>query len=207
LAGAVAADPQGKPTFLAEWEDDAYLGNDPKPDEAWDDPFVKEWLTLPPRLADKDLRGALYVSREYAPVVTPEDRLSSDGAALLAALLAHPDMASELLTRLKALPRAETAVIMDRLLEVARQEQEWGVPPILDACLAVGEAEPTQGLRLGAFLSERPPTQVKANIIPKISGYSWTETVWKSWEENSRVGRPVRSAIKARRQEHGNLVL
>lgn len=206
LAGAVAAAPQGRPAFLAEWEEAAHTGKELKLDEAWEEPFIKEWLALPPRLADKDLRGVLYVSREHAPIMTPEDRLSSEGAALLAALLTHPDMASELVDRLKLLPRAEIAVIMDRLLDAARQEQEWGVPPILDACLVVAETEPTQGARLATFLAERPPTQIKANIVPKTAGNAWTETVWGAWEKNSKVIKPVKDAIKARRQD-GNVII
>lgn len=206
LANAVAVDPQGRAAFLGEWEEAAHAGKEFKLDEAWEESFVREWLTLPPRLADKDMRGVLYVGREHAPIMTAQDRLSSEGAGLLAALLEHPDMASELMARLKTLPRVETSVIMDRLLDVARQEQEWGVPPILDACLAVAQAETTQGPRLAAFLSERPPTQIKANIVPKIAGYDWTETVWGSWEKNPRVSRPVKNAIKARRED-GNVVL
>lgn len=206
LANAVAVDPQGRAAFLGEWEEAAHAGREFKLDEAWEEPFVREWLTLPPRLADKDMRGVLYVGREHAPIMTAQDRLSSEGAGLLAALLEHPDMASELMARLRTLPRVETSVIMDRLLDVARQEQEWGVPPILDGCLAVAQAEPTQGSRLAAFLSERPPTQIKANIVPKIAGYDWTETVWGAWEKNPRVSRPVKNAIKARRED-GNVVL
>jgi predicted KAP-like P-loop ATPase len=206
LASAVAAAPQGRPAFLAEWEETAHAGKELKLDGAWEEPFIKEWLALPPRLADKDLRGVLYVSREHAPIMTPEDRLSSEGATLLAALLAHPDMASELVDRLKVLPRAETAVIMDRLLDAARQEQEWGAPPILEACLVVSAAEPTQGARLATFLAERPPTQIKANIVPKIAGNAWTETVWVTWEKNPAVIKPVKDAIKARRQD-GNVII
>lgn len=206
LAKAVAADPQGRPAFLAVWEEAAHAGTEVKLDEAWEESFTKEWLTIPPRLADKDLRGVLYVSREHAPIMTPEDRLSSEGAALLEALLEHPDMASELEVRLKALARAETAVIMDRLLDAARQEQEWGVPPILDACLTISDIEPMHGPRLAAFLSERPPTQIRPNIVPKIADYPWTATVWISWEQNPRVSRPVKNAIKARR-EHGNVIV
>jgi predicted KAP-like P-loop ATPase len=193
-------DPQGRPAFLAEWEDAAAEGKTPKLEEGWEEPFVKEWLTLPPRLADKDLRGVMYVSREHAPIMTPEDRLSSDGAALLAALLEQPDMASALKSRLTPLPRLEIAIIMDRLLEVARQEQDWGVPAILDACLTVAEMDPTQGARLGVFLSERPPIQLKANVVPKIAGYAWTETAWRAWEQNSKVGQPVKRAIEAERK-------
>ena len=131
LAKAVAEDESGKPRFLSEWEDKAHAGEKLELPEPWSDPFVEEWLALPPRLADQDLRGVLYVSREHAPLITPEDRLSSDAAEVLSALTEHPDMAANLTARLVSIPRAELSVIMDRLLEHARREQEWGVPPIL----------------------------------------------------------------------------
>ena len=80
LISAVNADPRGRPQFLAEWETKALAGEELNLKEPWNDPFIQEWLTLPPQLADQDLRGLLYVSREYAPLITPEDRLSSEGA-------------------------------------------------------------------------------------------------------------------------------
>src|SRR6266567_9576312 len=92
LTKAVNADEQGKPRFLSEWEDKAHAGEKVELNEPWNDPFVEEWLALSPRLADQDLRGILYVSREHAPLITPEDRLSSDAAEVLGALLEHPDM-------------------------------------------------------------------------------------------------------------------
>jgi predicted KAP-like P-loop ATPase len=199
LANAVAVDAKGRPALLAEWEESAQKGATFKLEEPWDDSFTREWLALPPRLADKDLRGVLYVSREHAPIMTPEDRLSSEGAELLEALLAQPDMASAVKSRIEKISRAEIAVIMDRLLDAAHQEQEWGAPPILDACLVVCDVDQTQGPRLATFLTERPATQIKANIVPKIMGYAWTETVWGSWEKNPKVTKPVKDAIKAKR--------
>lgn len=199
LSNAVVADGQGRPTFLAPWEKAAHQGETFELQKPWEDPFTREWLALPPRLADKDLRGVLYVSREHAPLITPEDRLSSEGAELLEALLSQPDMAAELKVRLEKIARAEIGVIMDRLLETALQQQEWGVPPILDACLVVGEVDVTQGARLASFLADRPGTQIKPNIVPKIMGYPWTETVWARWEGNSKVAKPVKDAIKAKR--------
>ena len=70
-------------------------------------------------------------------LISPQDRLSSEAAELLTALLQHPDMAAGLKERLSKVPRTEITVLMDRLLEQARKEQEWGVPPILEACLVV----------------------------------------------------------------------
>src|SRR5439155_25801291 len=146
----------------------------------WDTAFIREWLTIPPRLADMDLRGILYVSREHAPLILPEDRLSSEGAELLAAVLGQPEMAGAIANRLAKLARPEMTIIMDRLLERARQEQEWGTPPILDGCLAVAVADPAQASRLAGFLRQRPPGQIKPSIVPKIGDQPWAQEVFEA---------------------------
>jgi len=203
LTKAVTENSYGKPDFLTEWEEKADAGEELRLPDPWDDPFVREWLTLPPKIADHDLRGALYVSREHAPLITPQDRLSSEAAELLNALLEHPDMAASLKDRLAKVPKTEITVIMDRLLDRARQEQEWGVPPILEACLVAAEADPPQGSRLAAFLAERPPAQIKANIVPKIADQPWAKGVLDTWNKSGDVSSPVKRAIKGQK-ENGN---
>ena len=206
LTKAVTESAAGKPAFLAEWEDKANAGEDLQLGAPWDDSFVKEWLTLPPKIADHDLRGVLYVSREHAPLISPQDRLSSEGAELLTALLKHPEMAAEVRDRLLKIPRTEITVIMDRLLDQARQEQEWGVPPILEACLAAAAADPPQGQRLAAFLADLPAAQIKPGIVPKIGDQPWAKSVFEKWESLPGVGAPVKKAIKQRRED-GDVVV
>ncbi len=205
LMAQVSASDTGKPVFLAEWEEKAIAGQEQALPAPFDEPFFAEWLTLPPTLADTDLRGALYVSREHAPLITPEDRLSSEAAELLTALLQHPEMASSLKDRLLRVPRTETTVIMDRLLDRARQEQEWGVPAVLEACLVVANADPPQGARLAAFLGERPAAQIQANIVPKIGDQPWSKGVFDIWDRGP-VSKPVKAAIK-RQRENGNVTI
>jgi predicted KAP-like P-loop ATPase len=195
LIAKVSGNDSGKPDFLADWEDSLNKGNPLTLHTPWDSPFVREWLTLPPRLADLDLRGVLYVSREYAPLITPEDRLSSSSVDILTALLEHPEMAANLKDRLKKVPPAETDVMMGRLLDRARQEQEWGVPPILEACLAVCDADPSHGKRIAAFLAERPAKQIQPSIVPKIRDRPWAQEVFDAWAGNSAVANPVKRAI------------
>ena len=199
LTKAVSENSDGKPAFLSEWEEKVNAGTVIIFQPPWDDPFVREWLTLPPRIADRDLRGVLYVSREHAPLISPQDRLSSEAAELLTALLQHPDMAVNLKGRLSKVSRPEITVIMDRLLDKARQEQEWGVPPILEACIVAAEADGPQGPRLAAFLSDRPVAQIKPNIVPKISDQPWARGVLEKWESSPGVSAPVKAAIKRRR--------
>lgn len=204
LIKSVTEGDDGKPAFLVEWEQKAIAGDVVQHKAPWDDSFITEWLRLPPQLGGRDLRGALYVSREHAPLITPEDRLSAEAADLLEGLLEHPDMASSIKDRLVALPRSEMSVIMDRLLGRARQEQEWGTPPILDACMAVAAADAPQGQRLSGFLRERPAVQIKASIIPKINDELWSKNVFDAWNDDEDISKQVKNAIKARR-ENGNV--
>ena len=203
LMRVVNEDTGGKPRFLGEWENKLGAGEEAVLTQQWDELFIREWLTISPKLADLDLRGALYVGREHAPLITPEDRLSSEAAELLAAMLDNPDMADRLKDRMAAVPRTEILVVMDRLLDRARQEQEWGTPPILEACLAVVRADPAQGARLAAFLRERPAAQITAAIVPKIADQPWSRDVFKKWRE-SGVSPPVKAAI-TKREKNGDV--
>lgn len=198
LLSQISNSESGKPTFLAEWEDKAHAGHSQTLTAPWDGEFVLEWLKLPPRLSDTDLRGALYVSREYAPIISPSDRLSSNAADVLLALLTHPEVASSHKQEIAAIPRPEVSIMMDQLLDRARQIQEWGVPPILDACLALCQSDPVQGSRLAAFLSERPVAQLQPDIVPKIGDEPWAADVFKSWGSKG-ADKVIMRAVNSRK--------
>lgn len=204
LVKSVNEDARGRPTILAEWESSTNAGKSPELPKEWDAPFVREWLILRPLLADLDLRGALYVSREHAPLITPTDRLSSAGIELLEAMMEYPDMAASLTDRLKALPRPELSSIFDKLLENAQQIQEWGVPPILDACLTITRCDPSQGARLSAFIEKRPGQQLTAALIPKLSAEPWSGDLFAKLSNNLAVSAPVKKAIQ-RELKNGNV--
>lgn len=204
LTAAVNADPDGKPQILIPWEDAATKEEEFEPDEAWDDVFVREWLALPPALGQVDLRGALYVGREHAPLVTASDRLSSAAADLLRALVEDPQESNALVADLAALPRTELSIMMDRVLARARQVQEWGAPPILDACIALATADPNQGRSVAGFLIERPGKQIQASIVPKIESEPWAAEVLKHWAAAGDVEGPVKKVIEGR-SKSGNI--
>lgn len=168
----------------------------------WNDAFLQEWLALPPLLANEDLRGVLYVSREHAPLITPEDRLSPEAVAVLAGLLDNPAMAatSSMRSKLADLSAPERATIMQHALLRARQEQVWGAPNILTACLAVADADSAQANILVAFLLAIPPAQLQPSIVPKISGRAWTKTVYDEWKNGDDVPKPVKGAIAQAQQ-------
>lgn len=194
LVAAVATHPTGQPAFLGPMEIETRGGQGAEWDEGWETPFIREWLNIEPALATIDLRGALYVSREHAPLVTDADRLSSESAQLLVALLEQSDMAMDLKSSLEKVSKADLAVMMDRVLGLARQEQRWGVPHILNSLLVLAETAPDQGSRIAGFLMERPPAQIQPDIVPKIRDYSWAAEVLDNWSSSSVAG-PVKAAI------------
>ena len=189
IASEVTKSSDGRAGLLKSYEDAAKAGKCGDLPVPWNDIFIAEWLSLSPSLADQDLRGVLYVSREHAPLISPEDRLSGDGASLLTALLEQPDMGATLKPKLAQLPPAELATIMQRLLQQATKEQQWGAPGILTSCLAVADSDPSQATLLAAFLSELPPAQIQPSIVPKISGRAWTSGVYERWK-TARCERP-----------------
>jgi predicted KAP-like P-loop ATPase len=196
LLASVSANTDGKAAFLGPLEDAAIAGETAQ--APWDTAFMRDWLALPPRLADLDLRGALYVSREHAPLISASDRLSAASADVLSAFLESPGLAGSLSDALKGLPRADLAIIMDRLLERARREQTWGVPPILDACLVVSRVDKTLASRLAGFLTERPPAQIQPNIIPKLADEPWARDLFARWDA-AGVSKPVKAAMTLRK--------
>jgi len=194
LISKASANDQGHPEFMSSWEEDIRVGKELELDKPWEAPFVLEWLALQPPLGGQDIRGALYVGREHTPLILPEDRLSSEAASVLEALLTEPRMARSAMDDIGRIGRSEMSVIMDRLLDRARREQNWGVPDILEACMVVAEADPVQGPRLATFLTERPVSQIEPNIIPKIRDQPWATSVFKVWLDVD-VSGPVKKAI------------
>lgn len=196
LRNAVNADDEGKARFLAELEQAVRDGKEPQFTPAWqqDAAFLKEWLKLPPYLAEIDLRAVLYISRDHAPLLSPGDELSSEGAEVLKLLIEHPTMASRQQDRLKTLQPGDSTIIMDKLLDKARPIQEWGTPQILDACIALADADSTAAKRFVSFLIERPVKQIRAGIIPKLQDHSWSDEVFKKWV-SSDVAANVKRAI------------
>ena len=192
----------GKSVQLKELEEKLILNTKEELPDQWNDNFHLQWLQLKPSLGDVDLRGVLYLSREHIPVITPEDILSSKAVDLMKALLESPQESSLVKDDLEGIQSSELSHIMKKLLERARDENEWGAPPILDACLTVSKINSSVAKRFAAFLSERPPKQIKPSIVPKIQDEDWAKEVFQNWKTNG-VAQPVIKAID--RVTNGNL--
>ena len=196
LTSAVVNSDNGTAKFLDDLEGYARIGKHDALTAPWNGEFEKDWLILDPPLKGMDLRGILYVSREHAPIISAQDRLSSEAAELLPALLAKPKHAGSLKARLQGLSKPELSVFMEKLLGRAVQEQSWGTPDILDACLVIAEIDELQGASLAGFLMERPPGQIKASIVPKIGAVAWAAPVLAKWKSMQGISTQVKKAIE-----------
>ena len=205
LVQAINDHEQGKPAFLTVWEAQSVAGEEIKdlPPE-WATDFARSWLALPPPIADLDLRAVVYVSREHLPIITAADRLSTEAAELLEGLLVVENQVSEMLKpRLQQIPKREISLIMDRLLARARQEQSWGTPGILYACLTVVEADADQGIRLAEFLQGVPPKQLSPSLIPVLSDKTWPRSLLERWYSDRETPGRVKRAIHAQGPKAG----
>jgi predicted KAP-like P-loop ATPase len=201
LLKSVTDNDDGKPMVIGPMESKVRISEKEEFLKPWDGPFMRDWFALEPALAETDIRGALYVSREHAPLVLPDDRLSAAATQILAAMLEHPEMSSGLRDKLKNLDSRSISTILDKLLDVARKEQEWGAPKILTACLVITQADVSLGARLATFLKERPAVQIKASIVPKIGDEPWAADVFSQWAMDPDVIQPVKNAIKSHKEK------
>lgn len=195
LMTSVANNDEGKPEMLKQWEEDLAVGKPVEFPANWTSPFLKAWLELKPALADEDLRGALYVSREHAPLVSRDDRLSAEAAELLSALLKTPDMAHVLEKRVAGLPKVDLALFMSRILERARKEVDWGAPDILKAAMVVARADDMQAATLAAFLQDLPAHTLSVSIVPLIEDQPWAKELFKHWLTLNGLNGPMRKRI------------
>ena len=161
---------------------------------------IEDWLKLSPSFSGVDLRGALHVGRESAPIIAAEHKLSKQAAEVLSNLLTLKVGATkELKTSIAAVPGAERAVMMDNLLERANSEKEWGLPPILFGLEALADADPVQAERLVTFLGDRPGSALKPGLIARVEAKPWAPKLMEILEQRTDLGAPVSKAVKKAR--------
>ena len=200
LVSAINDGDEGKPSFLENWERQAQAGEKIKKlPSAWNSSFIMEWLALPPAFAEMDLRSVVYVSREHMPIIASTDQLSSEASGILEALLALETNTSTLLaSQLQDLSGREVALITERLMVRARQEQEWGTPPVLWALLTVIDADEQQAPTFARFLESMPRVLLQPDIVPVFDGRGWAAPALDKWSLDDQTPQPVQRAISAR---------
>lgn len=187
----------GQPSMLAEKERRVRGDGDVPPlEKPWNDPFHSNWLALDPTLADRDLRGALYVSRETHPIISRADELSSDAKSVLDMLLKMTSASTTVNEEVAKLSTQEVAHVTDAVLLKARQETAWGTPNILNAMQALADTSSASAPLIVAFFAEVPTSQIKAPLVPRLANTEWGRQVLTSLNAREDIKGPPHKAIQ-----------
>jgi predicted KAP-like P-loop ATPase len=188
----------GRPNLLAEKERRA-RGDEGAPslEKPWNDHFHSNWLALEPPLSDRDLRGALYVSRDTYPIISRADELSSDAKSVLDMLLKMNSASLTVNEEVNKLSAQEMAQVTDAVLFKARQESSWGTPNILNAMQSIASASTSSASLVKAFFSDVPTSQIKASLAPRLASSDWGRQVLTSLHARDDLTGAPRKAIQA----------
>lgn len=204
LLRAVNESEDGCAAFLGDMERRA-RGDETAPEleKPWNEAFHMNWLAMDPALADKDLRGALYVGRESHPIISRADELSSEAMEVLDMLLklnsASPIVSAEIVK----LSNPEIGRITDKIIVRAKNETSWGTPAILNALQALAAASPNSTRAIVAFFSEVPSSQIKPAIVPRLGTLAWGQEVLIAFQKRGDLGKSAQNAVtSALKGEH-----
>lgn len=180
LVKAVASGPDGEPRFLLEVEKAAQSGEKYEPPHpSWTGDFYEQWVRLSPRLAAKDLRPILHLSRDRSLGLAAYDELSAEAKQALEATMEATEVSKLLVSRLTALGEGDVSRILNRAIRKAREDQ-WREEDIV-RCLNCTAAHPQLGLQLATVLSEVPGNKRHLALLPLLRPLGWAQTVLSSW--------------------------
>jgi predicted KAP-like P-loop ATPase len=196
LLRAVNESEDGYAGFLGDMERRA-CGDETAPEleKPWNETFHMNWLAMDPPLADKDLRGALYVGRESHPIISRADELSSEAMEVLDMLLKLNSASPIVSAEIAKLSNPEIGRITDKIIVRAKNETAWGTPPILNALQALAAASPNSARAVVAFFSEVPSSQIKPAIVPRLRTLPWGQEVLIAFQKRGDLSKPAQNAV------------
>jgi predicted KAP-like P-loop ATPase len=130
----------GKPSILRELEESNASELSVNAPDTWKNnkEFILKWIQLEPSLKDRDLRAAIYLSRETLPLGAYVVGLSPKGREALEGLITVSNMISPAGTNLaKNLSLEDQVPVMEGIIEHLRQVTDWTAQPrgFSGACL------------------------------------------------------------------------
>lgn len=138
----------GKPRIFRELEGPGLADLPSAAPESWKNnpttkTFILEWLKIEPALKDRDLRAAIYLSRETMPIGSYVVGLSPKGRETLAALIGVSNVSSPAAQEaVQGLPLEEQVPVMEGIIEHLRQITDWSKRPkgFAGACLLAAQS-------------------------------------------------------------------
>jgi predicted KAP-like P-loop ATPase len=173
---------QGKPEIFRKLEalvDDPAKFKDACPD-AWkpktEGPsFVVEWMSLEPKLANMDLRPAVYLSRETTPLRFARGGLSSAATEAVRVLLKAPSRSSAAAKAVvSSVEPTERDSVMEALIAEFRKHTEWkSMPEGFHGALVLADTFPETGNLLARFVRSLGIGKLPPWLNQAVKGEEW----------------------------------
>lgn len=126
LFGLVTGSKDGKVPILSEWEKN---GNPPETrPSSWQphDKFITAWCSLEPKLGTKDLRAAVYLSRDLQPVGTGTNTLSEQAQEAFKTLSSATSRNRQSTKdAILIIPGPEKMIVMGELIDLLDAIEDW----------------------------------------------------------------------------------
>ncbi len=194
LAGKVTAETDGRLPVLAEAED----GRLEAPFE--DSSFTREWLKLPPRLGDMDLRPLLHLSRDSVARDFGTDDLSAVGRELRDALVEAASSNPELTGLITTAGEVQAGIAMRRVWQLKARKRDWSTGKDVLELVEVCKVFPGLGPTAASLLRSMPLGALSPALAVVLARASWAEEVLKE----KTVGLPPEHrAVKALAAQKG----
>lgn len=195
LTKAVASDANGKAEFLDSVETAAQKAEKYEPPHAsWTGPFYEQWVKLAPRLADKDLRPILHLSRDRSLGLAAYDELSAEAKKVLEATMEATELSKILVQQLTALGEGDVSRILNRAIRKARESQ-WELDDII-RCLNCTDAHPSLGLQLAPALFEVPGNKRNVALLPLLKSRAWAGDLLRDWKDDPETDEKSRRYLQ-----------
>jgi predicted KAP-like P-loop ATPase len=175
----------GKPAILEKLEE---LREDPgKFKDACPEPwaarvdFVREWVSLEPLLGGRDLRPAVYLSRETVPLRAVRGGLSAPAAEGLRVLLRAASTSSPSgKSALAAIPATEHSLVMASMVSEFRKHAAWNTKPSgFDGALMLAAASSEAGALLAGCIRTVVPGRLPPWLNVLVKDAAWFKVVDK----------------------------
>lgn len=197
LAMFIHESPEGKPLILKQIEDvveDKGKFDECLPEE-WKqyNEFLYKWFQLNPKLSERDLRPAIYLSRESIRLIPENLGLSLKANILFKNLMSIRTVTSVTVKDLiKTTSDEDKKSAMIAIIGELRKVTDW-TQQVQGFCGAVclANTTPSLGEHLLLFLNDRPKESVGSWAYPLLRKAEWAKDMLSHWEESKK--NPIKS--------------
>jgi len=162
------------------------------------DSFIYKWFKLEPALSGRDLRPAVYLSKESARLTSINNGLSPHAKKLFQELLTLTRAVSKSAKDLiLSTPEIEQIETMKALIRELRKATDWKKAPAgFHGAVLLSNHAPKLGEQLILFLNEKPAASIGSWAMPLIAKQIWAKDMVEHWKSTGK--NPIKSMKRAR---------